>query len=406
MTFAKSAISEFKEQEDQDFTVAEKEDHAAISHVVDSLVYIANEAKKQNAAVLVPDYTTVSPGSLLIQNALNFVDFPGPVINICLEEQVAWDAATALKKYQFFSQQHPRGILLDRATVSVQVAGSKASSVSLVAARLISALSRPDGVVAAAAQGVSAADGGPPTVYAIAVFAGGGQAVLRHVAEAARAGAHVVVLQGSGRLCDYLPRVWFRRFSADFDAFEEGRRFCSACGFPAADGAEDGRLLRDIVLHGHVKIHALAGGTGALQRVLGSVWELDEALVLAVKRHCEYQTSATRMDRPETALLLSKAPPPPSRPPHPAHIPRPRAAHRAYLPDRPPPSPSKRPLASAFGRALGPCQPADARAAAPHSFRGDGGDDAGGPGVLHHAGRHDRGLRQRGGRRRRRERPG
>jgi hypothetical protein len=276
--FARNSISEYTDQKDQDFEIIEKDDPIVASHVVDSLICIAHEAKTQKAALVIPDYTSASPNSALIETALNFADFRGPVISVALQEQVAWDAETARQTYKVPGNptDHKRGVLLDRATISVQVEGHAPSSVSVVAARLISAISRPDGGGEAAAHDAA---GGPPNARATAVFAGGGQAVLAHVAEAVRVGAHVVILQGSGRLCDHLPRVWARRFSADFDAFEEGRRFCAACGFPDADGADDGRRLREVVVRGHVKVHALASGPHALRRVLRCAWRLDEALV-------------------------------------------------------------------------------------------------------------------------------
>ena len=51
----------------------------------------------------------------------------------------------------------------------------------------------------------------------------------------------VVVLEGSSRLCDYLPRMWVRRFRTHFDVYHESRRFVEAVG---AGDDSDGRRLR------------------------------------------------------------------------------------------------------------------------------------------------------------------
>ena len=297
------AITDFIENdEDPDFEIVEHDDSVAVSKVVDSLVHIVMEAKERQAAILIPNYTTASPNSLLIQTALDFVDFQGPVINISLEDQVAWDTETAMQTYSVHHSNHRRGILLARTSHSFQITGNDSMSLSIVAARLISVITLdPDSKTKSAkAKSIQ------PNKRATAVFAGGGQAVLKHISESVRVGAHVVVLQGSGRLCDYLPRVWVKRYSAHFDAFEAGRQFCMECGFPLKESADDGRRVRDIMLRGHVKIHALANGPHALQRVLRSVWQLDEALVQAVKRHCEYATVAKRMLSREFKLLMLK----------------------------------------------------------------------------------------------------
>lgn len=306
---ANKAISNFIENEDQDFEIKEIDDHVTVSKVVDSLVHIAMEAKLRGAAILIPNYTTASPNSSLIETALEFVDFRGPVINISLEEQVAWDTETALQTYKVHGNDHRRGILLARTTHSVQIKGNDAASLSIVAARLIPAIAPPPPRKGKARAANSAKV--RPNTRATAVFAGGGQAVLKHISEVVRVGAHVVVLEGSGRLCDYLPKVWIRRYSTNFDAFKEGESFCMACGFSTKDSADDGRLVRDIMLRGHVKIHALNNGPHALLRVLRSVWQLDDALVQAVKRHCEYLTVAKRMTRREFRLLMVKVKPTP-----------------------------------------------------------------------------------------------
>ena len=273
--YAKERISDFDPKDDKDFDLVDEDDPAVIAQVMDCLVVLAKNAKQHKAAIIIPDYMTSSGNSKLIETALDFAEFDGPVISLCTEEQAAWDEATALDSYQIGTSTFPRGILHSRATHSIQV---PQASYSRVAARLARVISDPDPELVAVTDmregGARGRDepAGASHNRRILVIAGGGLAVLQHVAEAVREEIPVVVLQGSRRLSDYLPKLWVKRFSAKFDVYAATLKLCSQCGFPAASEANNIHLwVRQIVEQGHVGIHPLPTGIHSLQRILQSL---------------------------------------------------------------------------------------------------------------------------------------
>ena len=64
-----------------------------------------------------------------------------------------------------------------------------------------------------------------------------------HLEQAVLVGIPVVVLEGSGRLYDYLPKLWVRRFATGFDAVKESNRFCEEIGFKETNDGTLGRQL-------------------------------------------------------------------------------------------------------------------------------------------------------------------
>ena len=78
--FLKDIIDDFDLKTDQDFGLLEEDNPATIAHVMDCLVVLARNAKDNRAAIIIPDYMTSSGNSKLIENALDFVEFNGPVI--------------------------------------------------------------------------------------------------------------------------------------------------------------------------------------------------------------------------------------------------------------------------------------------------------------------------------------
>ncbi len=278
--------------------------------VTDCLCTLLQQAKKDGAAIVIPNYLSLSGNSALIQAALEETDFDGPVINVSLEDQTAVDRATFSKQYSFGDKQFNTGILLKRATHSFQVQGTK--SFSRIAARLVNA-------IAGGFQNQATATAAPDAVQqealndffakrnsVVAVVAGGGAAVLEHIAETVKEKIPLIVLSGSGRLCNFLPAVYLRRFSPGFNVYQESIEFCKECGFPEKDNAGFGRWVREIVQDGHVKIHELKKDQFALKRILSSIEHDDEALKQASRRYTEYTLAADSIERPKAMLLYMK----------------------------------------------------------------------------------------------------
>jgi hypothetical protein len=310
--YAEQNIDGFQEKTDPDFELADVDDPVVVSQVMDCLVVVADNAKKHNAAIVIPDYMTSSANSKLIETALDFVEFDGPVINICTQGQVAVDLATAQEKYTIKDapgKSFDKGILHSRVTHSIQVKGSY----SRVAARLSRVICDPDTELASNIYETKVrgkkkkeleSDMGNRRMF---VVAGGGFAVLQHMAEAVKESVPIVVLQGSRRLSDYLPKLWVGRYSAKFQLYEETCKLCKECGFPPTLNANVVNLMvRDLVEKGNVNIHQIKGSIYALKRVLQSLQAKDDALLQARKRYCDYQCAAQDMERPDMGMLLAK----------------------------------------------------------------------------------------------------
>ena len=137
--YARDVIREFKVEEvdgwvkddgfvDLDFLVSKDLDIS--SYGVDTLAHILEQAKGQNAVIIVPDYVTNSKPSLEIQAALNYVDFRGPVINCTMDDWIVCDSESFNKKTYVYdkindkkSSPEDKGVVLDRTTNSFQVSG-------------------------------------------------------------------------------------------------------------------------------------------------------------------------------------------------------------------------------------------------------------------------------------------
>ena len=277
MTFLKSRA----EYEDKDLVTVSGDDPTTKHEIVKSLECLFHIAKAKDAAIVIPDYSTLSPNSKLIEDALNNVDFKGPVVSVSCDDQVASCEETAKMQYQFGNTYHPRGILFARTTHSFQLCespGVKHTDLySTLGARLVAAISQPASRQSSTQQSKdqqpideednldsdedgkaykanTKADGHSCCRHnAVFVVAGGGKVALRHLEQAVLVGIPVVVLEGSGRLCDYLPKLWVRRFATGFDAVKESNRFCEEIGFQETNDGTLGRQLRQVGRENHLR---------------------------------------------------------------------------------------------------------------------------------------------------------
>ena len=284
MKSAEKFMDQLKETyKGKELIVAEGDDPATKTRILETLVRLFHHAKARGAAVIIPDYMTASPNSALIQDALDYVHFSGPVVSVSCDDQVASCAKTANEFYNFENKPIRRGILFARTTHSFQLCpspGVKHTDLySVLGARLVDAISRiraerqsvaktaSEREPASCLSCVHEADGvdseeerdhleeeeksnaaaqkrgsNHNSVFVVA----GGAAALRHVEQAVLVGIPIVVLEGSGRLCDFLPELWVRRFAASFDVFTESQSFCRSVGFPETNDCTNGRRLRQV----------------------------------------------------------------------------------------------------------------------------------------------------------------
>ena len=260
--YAKNVIRDFTTGGEFKIELDRAHDARIASFVVDSLAHIVKQAKEEDAVLIVPDYTSSSPACLQLQSALNYVDFRGPVINCTLDDWIVCDDESFRAKTYTFEDidgnvaSGTRGVVLDRTTHSFQVAGRYRVRDELPYARFCARLAR------LIADGPGRAGRG----FAVAVSTGGGLAALDLLARAAGEGVPVVVLEGSGRLSDLLPRLYLERFSAGFNAFDKSVELMEACGFRPESNGGAGRQARprprSLFLTRHGRSLPLHGGAG------------------------------------------------------------------------------------------------------------------------------------------------
>ena len=290
------------DDKDFHFEVVEEACPAMVSKVLDCLVTLAKAANKNGAAFVIPDYMTSSSNSALIEKALEHAEFSGPVINVCRQDQAARDEATAKQTYDFDGHSFfPTGIVHSRVTHSILVPQECYSS---VLAKLAKVISEPDPSLFS-----KEGDADPFNCKRIMVVAGGGIAVLQHIAAAVKENTPVIILRGSRRLSDYLPKLWVRRLSPHFDTYHETKRFCKDCGFVKKDlqSLQNVTLwMRDVLEKGHLNTHPLSTGIHAFRRIVQSLEIKDDALLQGMVRYCEYRSAMRNMQGPDKVMLLLK----------------------------------------------------------------------------------------------------
>ena len=206
--FARRYIADFDINNDKDFCLVDIENARVMSCVSDALSSIVQLAKEHSAALVIPDYNSGSPGSRLIEAAILHADFRGPVINVGNDSWTAVRQQQVQETFTFRSQSKPKSFLLQRATHSFQVRGSRdRMDYSRLAARLTRAIA---GRPPASSPRPPPRCPGRAAPLVACVVACGGKSVVEHVAALAQHALPVVVLEGSGRLCDFLPAVYPR----------------------------------------------------------------------------------------------------------------------------------------------------------------------------------------------------
>jgi hypothetical protein len=110
-------------------------------------------------------------------------------------------------------------------------------------------------------------------------------------------------MEGSGRLCDYLPLAYLTKSTAAYDAYRAARDVITKCGFDSKPDPADGVAVSSI-LSGDLAVHQLRNGSTALKRLLQSCFTgSDGALQEAIQRHKQYVSTADSLDRPDKCLL-------------------------------------------------------------------------------------------------------
>jgi hypothetical protein len=210
--FASQYINDFDIDHEEDFHLVDLENVQVMSCVSDALLSIIQLAMRHSAALVIPDYNSGSQGSKWIETAILHADFRGPVINVGNDRWTAVELSQAEETYRFGLNERKKPFLLSRATHSFQVRGNR-MDYSRLAARLTRAIAgRPTltaGLPAAASPPLMARRRRDAPLVAC-IVACGGMSVVEHVAALAQHALPVIVLEGSGRLCDFLPGVYMR----------------------------------------------------------------------------------------------------------------------------------------------------------------------------------------------------
>ena len=308
---ASESIKKFKKVDDPHFAIAEVTNVEAQSQVSDALTSIFTRAKKNAAAIIIPDYLSSSQTNKLVERALEDVDYTGPIINVSMDSHVACDEGTYGKSFVINDRQLLRGVVLKRASHSFQIGGNF-GSLSRFVVRLAKVLTGRD--VKDHLHGLDVKNNSKVqhtqaqsrcTIFAI--IASGGIGVLEHCQSLVHEEVPLVFLQGSGRLSDFVPKAFIKRFDENFDPYQVSHFFIEECGYAFNKTADKvGRWMRHLIEEGNVLVHQVSNPLFALERVLLSVQHEDDALERARDRYTDYLLAAEGVRIPHWTLLWAK----------------------------------------------------------------------------------------------------
>ena len=298
---------------DWEVFIDHEEERNVRSELFDTLCNFVRFVQHYNAILYIPDFLNEpqNTGAYLFDEVLELCDFDGPIIVSAPTVSVAFEADSVAKpfatntRYFFlpgieFPYKLHRWPCLRRTTHFIGCEAGRdaschagiAASVDMRVARLLA------GWPTTGQRPVGQQDGQPPIV---AILINGGKLGLWRLAAAAQAEIPILLVEGSGRLCNALPRVWVRRSNKNFDALKEADCIMAECGFPNA--AEMFTHMLQQVLRSRLLIHSLKSQGTVLLRVLQREFRWRDVCFMEARDRClEYHAAAEKFEQP--SLLL------------------------------------------------------------------------------------------------------
>ena len=314
---AKSGDADRMALEDADWEVHDdgEEKQQLRSLLTQALTTFLRFAERQRAVLWIPWYLNEpqNAGAYFFDSVLQHAGFTGPIVCSCpalalaaSPEEVGQPIPPPFEYLPGEGAPFSRWPCLRRTTHFVGgTVGSEANAHTAIMTTLEGRLVRR---LAAGARVV----GADPTHPAVAVAINGGKGVLWALAGAAVCDIPILLLEGTGRLCDALPSVWLRRSLRDFNAPRECAVVLAACGFKGGGPGHNhlyGQLLTQ-VLRGRLMVHSLRSRDTVLWRVLERElgphlrpggWT-DRCFEEAKERCLEYHAAAAKYEWPARVL--------------------------------------------------------------------------------------------------------
>lgn len=298
------------EEEDADLEIyLDKEGESQLFNTLCTLVRVA---QSRQAVLHIPFYLNepYNSGAYFFDHVLEVCGFNGPIIVSAPTDTVAFkaeDVAAPVENLSIVGETVTlsRWPCLRRTTHFVGCTAGRNSAwhtgvllgrqIDMKVSRLLSGLQ----------NGGPLGDSENEKSPAIAFAVNGGKSVLWQLAAAAQARLPMLVLEGSGRLCNVLPRVWVRRSTKDFNFKEEADAIMTQCGFLGASD-EYGHLIQQ-VLRGRLLIHNITARNMVLERVLQREFGgfREHCFEEARDRCLGYHLSAERFELPSLLLHMT-----------------------------------------------------------------------------------------------------
>lgn len=306
------------EEEDADLEIYV--DQEGESQLFNTLCTLVRVAQSRQAVLYIPFYLNepFNSGAYFFDHVLEVCGFNGPIIVSAPTDTVAFRAEDVAAPVENLSNPGEAVTLgrwpcLRRTTHFVGCTAGRNSAwhtgtnlgrqIDMKVSRLLSGRDELGGVPPlqnGGPEGDSENEKNPAIAFAV----NGGKSVLWQLAAAAQARLPMLVLEGSGRLCNALPRVWVRRSTKDFNFKEEADAIMTQCGFLGA-GDEYGHLIQQ-VLRGRLLIHNITARNTMLERVLQREFGFREQCFEEARDRClEYHLSAERFELPSLLLHMT-----------------------------------------------------------------------------------------------------
>ena len=311
--------------EDADWEVQDddEEKQQVRSLLTQALTTFLRFAEQQRAVLWIPWYINEpgNAGAYFFDSVLQHAGFTGPIVCSCptialakSPEEIGQPIPPPFEFLPGEGAAFQRWPCMRRTTHFVGcTVGSEANAHTAIMTTLEGRLVRE----LAAGRHANGPDSGRtrerPRHPAVAVAINGGKGVLWALAGAAVCDIPILLLEGTGRLCDALPSVWLRRSLRDFNAPHECAVVLNACGFRGGGPGHNhlyGQLLTQ-VLRGRLMIHSLRSRDTVLRRVLEREFGThlrpegwtERCFEEAKERCLEYHAAAAKYEWP--ALVLN-----------------------------------------------------------------------------------------------------
>ena len=331
------------------FEIKAEEGSARVAKIQDALVTIFVNAQREDAVLIFCDLFMDRASTKIVERAITMAHFNGPILNFSIQKSLV-NPEIGAKKYtihqggelvalnqRLLSRLVTHSFAIDAEEANDQIHAAVALATKIAGVhhddeikkqitskknqwkkdqQALESQKADDGHVTHCCSGVVKKLDADPNEKphadrisdAVCILVSGSLENLKQVAEAAGHKMCLLVLEGSGKLCDSLPDIYRSRNSLQFNAFDHCDKLIADCGLlpDSVDRLQVCALLTRVLQTDGMVIHNLASGVQALQRSWAYVTVLadDQAMINAIERRNVYRQMAKTCSLPSQMISI------------------------------------------------------------------------------------------------------